>query len=315
MKFEKNVAYEASAGSGKTFMLVVRYLSLLFMGANPSKILALTFTNKAANEMSQRIINALEELENRDELTLISQMIEISKEEILRRKQNILKTFLDSSIKIMTIDSFFSKILRKFSLYASLMPDFNTVSSIDEIKLLLRFLKQSDVENTKKQLINLSIESKKRMFELLNLLDDFYIKSKELSNFNFEEKKFQIYQEEAVKIVKKLQLIVESSPSSSKNALNAFKIEKFEDILSKSWLGRESLNYSTFSKCYVQEMDVLLNDLYDVLNKFFYAKEENFFYNLLKVSKTYQNAKIIVGLLEKDRNLGSSDCEHCKPSS
>ena len=30
---------------------------------------------------------------------------------------------------------------------------------------------------------------------------------------------------------------------------------------------------------------------------------------------TYQNAKIIVGLLEKDRNLGSSDCEHCKPSS
>ena len=29
---------------------------------------------------------------------------------------------------------------------------------------------------------------------------------------------------------------------------------------------------------------------------------------------TYQNAKIIVGLLEKDRNLGSSDCEHCKPS-
>ena len=30
---------------------------------------------------------------------------------------------------------------------------------------------------------------------------------------------------------------------------------------------------------------------------------------------TYQNTKIIVGLLEKDRNLGSSDCEHCKPSS
>ena len=29
---------------------------------------------------------------------------------------------------------------------------------------------------------------------------------------------------------------------------------------------------------------------------------------------TYQNAKIITGLLEKERNLASSDCQHCKPS-
>ena len=29
---------------------------------------------------------------------------------------------------------------------------------------------------------------------------------------------------------------------------------------------------------------------------------------------TYQNAKIITGLLEKERNLTSSDCQHCKPS-
>ena len=29
---------------------------------------------------------------------------------------------------------------------------------------------------------------------------------------------------------------------------------------------------------------------------------------------TYQNAKIVAGLLEKERNLTSSDCQHCKPS-
>jgi len=40
-KFINNLAYEASAESGKTFMLVVRYLSLMFGGASPSKILAL----------------------------------------------------------------------------------------------------------------------------------------------------------------------------------------------------------------------------------------------------------------------------------
>jgi len=53
--FKRNLAYEASAGSGKTFNLVARYLTLLFMGASPSKILTLTFTNKAANEMGERI--------------------------------------------------------------------------------------------------------------------------------------------------------------------------------------------------------------------------------------------------------------------
>jgi superfamily I DNA/RNA helicase len=60
--FERNIAYEASAGSGKTFMLVVRYLGLLFLDASPAKILALTFTNKAASEMQERIIATLEEL-------------------------------------------------------------------------------------------------------------------------------------------------------------------------------------------------------------------------------------------------------------
>ena len=67
-KFINNLAYEASAGSGKTFMLVVRYISLLFRGAKPNKILALTFTNKAASEMSERIVSTLQDLQNRGEL-------------------------------------------------------------------------------------------------------------------------------------------------------------------------------------------------------------------------------------------------------
>jgi exodeoxyribonuclease V beta subunit len=36
-KFINNLAYEASAGSGKTFMLVVRYLSLLFGVHRPQR--------------------------------------------------------------------------------------------------------------------------------------------------------------------------------------------------------------------------------------------------------------------------------------
>ena len=45
----------ASAGSGKTYALVNRYLRLLALGVNPTRIIALTFTRKAAGEFLQKI--------------------------------------------------------------------------------------------------------------------------------------------------------------------------------------------------------------------------------------------------------------------
>ena len=54
-----NVALEASAGTGKTRVLVDRYLRLLEEGAAPRHILAITFTRKAAGEMKTRIIDEL----------------------------------------------------------------------------------------------------------------------------------------------------------------------------------------------------------------------------------------------------------------
>jgi hypothetical protein len=56
-----NVALEASAGTGKTRMLVERYVNLLKAGVDPGEILALTFTRKAATEMRDRILARLRE--------------------------------------------------------------------------------------------------------------------------------------------------------------------------------------------------------------------------------------------------------------
>ena len=65
--------YRSSAGSGKTFTLVKEYLKIIFLSKNPNafkEILAITFTNRAANEMKDRIIDTLYALNTGDKQML-----------------------------------------------------------------------------------------------------------------------------------------------------------------------------------------------------------------------------------------------------
>lgn len=289
--FINNLAYKASAGSGKTFMLVVRYLSLLFLGANPSKILALTFTNKAAHEMQERIIATLQELENRGELDEIAKVTQLSKEHLLQNKQKILNDFLNANTKIMTIDKFFTQILRKFSLYASLMPDFSTMNSQHELKLLSRFLKEVSVAGKRNTLITLSLESKKRLGDIFNLLDEFYVKRQELSHLKFSTCDFKTYEDEAMQHFEKLQNIILTCENASSTAINGVTANDFNELCKKSWIAKESLNYRTFSKCYTPEMDEHLENIQECIKKHAYAKEQNFFYALNELVDIYEKSK------------------------
>lgn len=305
MSFINNLAYEASAGSGKTFMLVVRYLSLLFKGASPSKILALTFTNKAAYEMQERIVLTLEELESRGELDEIAKVTGFSREYLLENRKKILDEFLNANSKIMTIDKFFSQILRKFSLYASLMPDFTTMSSQHELKLLSRFLKEVSVAGKKEILITLSLQSKKRVTDIFALLDEFYVKKQELSHIKFIKQEFWHYEQEAMDSFEGLKALVDSCEAASTTAKNGVDAQSFEELIQKSWIGRETLNYRTFAKCYTPEMDIHLHKIQEAVKGYDKAKEQNFFYALGELVSIYEKAK--KALYMDDSELSFSD--------
>jgi len=111
----------ASAGSGKTYTLAGEYLRLLFNESDYFRhILAVTFTNKATNEMKSRIIGELDLIAgNKESKQLQALMSSTGLSEIqLRLKASIiLKKLLHrySDFSVSTIDSFFQRIIRSFT--------------------------------------------------------------------------------------------------------------------------------------------------------------------------------------------------------
>ena len=51
----RNVIVRAGAGSGKTSILIDRMIVLVRQGVAPSSIVAITFTNRAAAELKERL--------------------------------------------------------------------------------------------------------------------------------------------------------------------------------------------------------------------------------------------------------------------
>ena len=303
--FKNNLAYEASAGSGKTFMLVVRYLSLLFQGAQPSKILALTFTNKAASEMQERVYQTLDELESRGELDEIVKVTELSREYILSNRKRILDEFLNASTKIMTIDKFFTQILRKFSLYASLMPDFSTFSSQHELKLLSRFLKEVSVAGKKDTLISLSLDSNKRLESIFTLLDSLYVKKQELAHLKFQKTDLKEHEAIALEALSSLQSIVSNCKGASASLQKAVVAENFYELSTKSWIVKDSLEYWVFKKCFTPDMDTYLRVIQEAVKNHHRAKEQNFFHSLFELVGIYEKSK--KALYMDDSELSFSD--------
>ncbi|HET7218093.1 MAG TPA: UvrD-helicase domain-containing protein, partial [Vicinamibacterales bacterium] len=125
---QNNVVLEASAGTGKTSVLVSRYVNLLKAGIDPANILAITFTRKAAAEMRERILHELRAAAARSELD--------------RARWVELRDRL-GDIAISTIDAFCLSLLREFPLEADLDPGFEMADETEVPRLIEEALDRS----------------------------------------------------------------------------------------------------------------------------------------------------------------------------
>ncbi|WP_267524165.1 UvrD-helicase domain-containing protein [Campylobacter sp. MG1] len=166
----KHIALQASAGSGKTFMLSVRYLALFLGGANINDIVALTFTKKAVNEMKERITNVFLNLhEKKAELEELEKIINISQDEIIKIRDTKRKNFLEEELRIYTFDSFFSKILRLFATYEGLSVDYEQTNFIKLNDEFLKSLTRDEALEIVKNLKNLNMNLDNFLSWLYNL--------------------------------------------------------------------------------------------------------------------------------------------------
>ena len=115
--------YKASAGSGKTFTLATEYIKLLILNPQSYRnILAVTFTNKATEEMKMRILSQLYGIwkqlpDSKDYLKVLCEKTGQTEAYVSDRAGIALELLLHNYnyFRVMTIDTFFQSVLRNLA--------------------------------------------------------------------------------------------------------------------------------------------------------------------------------------------------------
>lgn len=151
----KLTIYRASAGSGKTYTLTREYIKLLLKGTDyHRRILTVTFTNKATEEMKSRIIRELYHISTRHDPDYIKDLAKETgrpEQDVIRMAGVAMHHLLHdySHFSVVTIDSFFQKVIRSFAremgLYAAYNIELDQTSVLDaSIDLMLDELDRND---------------------------------------------------------------------------------------------------------------------------------------------------------------------------
>ncbi|GAA9412418.1 RecB-like helicase [Helicobacter pylori] len=311
------MALKASAGSGKTFALSVRFLALLFKGANPSEILTLTFTKKATAEMKERILDYLkilqkENLEDEKEkeksqniLKELEEKYRLDPSFVQNSTQKIYQRFLNAEIRISTIDAFFQSILRKFCWFVGLSANFevNEDTKAHQQQLNASFLSALD----NKQLEELSV------FITQCLSYDGYTSDSILERLRFlknklylfdPNKKEPVFDEEGfLEKLRGLNQQIQSIETASDKAKKAIKCDDFRGFLNSSltWLEKKS-EYRYFKK-FKDEIPTLESECEEIendLKRYYEAKESALFKKFPKFIQLYDRATSKIQALDFD---------------
>ncbi len=309
------MALKASAGSGKTFALSVRFLALLFKGANPSEILTLTFTKKATAEMKERILDYLkilqkENLENEKEksqniLKELEEKYHLDPSLVRNSAPKIYQRFLNAEIRISTIDAFFQSILRKFCWFVGLNANFevNEDTKAHQQQLNEGFLSALNNE----QLEELSV------FIAQCLSYDNYTSDSILKRLRFLKNKLYLFdpnkkepafdEEGFLEKLRSLNQQIQSIETASDRAKTAIKCDSFRGFLNSSltWLEKKS-EYLHFKKL-KNEIPTLESECEEIendLKRYYEAKETAIFKKFPKFIQLYDNATSKIQALDFD---------------
>ncbi len=311
------MALKASAGSGKTFVLSVRFLALLFKGANPSEILTLTFTKKATAEMKERILDYLkilqkENLEDEKEkeksqniLKELEEKYHLNPNLVRNSAPKIYQHFLNAEIRISTIDAFFQSILRKFCWFVGLSTNFevNEDTKVHQQQLNASFL--SALNN--KQLEELSVFIAQCLsydnYTSDSILERLRFLKNKLYLFDSNEKEPAFDEEGFLEKLRSLNQQIQSIETASDNAKTAIKCDDFRGFLNSSltWLKKKS-EYRDFKKL-KDEIPTLESECEEIENdlKLYYeAREIALFKKFPKFIQLYDKATSKIQALDFD---------------
>ncbi|MCC5024675.1 MAG: UvrD-helicase domain-containing protein [Candidatus Synoicihabitans palmerolidicus] len=116
----------ASAGAGKTYALTTRFVRLLAAGAEPERIVALTFTRKAAgeffDEILNRLANAVGDTERAAKLGEEVGRPELGPGDFLQLLRRIIEAM--PRLRLGTLDGFFAQMVQAFPLELGLSGEF-----------------------------------------------------------------------------------------------------------------------------------------------------------------------------------------------
>ncbi|GAA7447018.1 RecB-like helicase [Helicobacter pylori] len=309
------MALKASAGSGKTFALSVRFLALLFKGANPSEILTLTFTKKATAEMKERILDYLkilqkENLESEKEksqniLKELEEKYHLDPSLVRNSAQKIYQRFLNAEIRISTIDAFFQSILRKFCWFVGLSANFevNEDTEAHQRQLnegFLSALNNEQLEELSAFIVQCLSYDKYTSDSILKRLR--FLKNK-LYLFDPNKKEPAFDEEGFLEKLRSLNEQIQSIETASDKAKEAIKCDSFRGFLNSSltWLEKKS-EYQSFKKL-KSEIPTLESECEEIennLKRYYEAKETAIFKKFPKFIQLYDNATSKIQALDFD---------------